>query len=154
MILAIIAEKDIAKEITELLFTAKKERYVIFNFRDAKSAVSPILKNLRISSSLKYGPFKTIVKKIEESDKIVLVNDGNKFERGNVLREMNAHFLHINCFNLYREGDLYMDRKPKSVKDVTEFINIIENYISNPQIKIVDDFAEKEKDLDRHYQML
>jgi len=147
MILAIISEKEISKEISELLFTATKEKYVKYNFRDAKDATSDVLKNLRISSSSKYGPFKKIVSVIEKSEKIVLVNDCNSDDKARVLRDMNAKFVHINCFNLFSEGDLYIEKKPKSIKDITDFISAVDMFIKMP----VRDIASKEKMLDTHY---
>lgn len=139
MIIAVIADNETARDIVELLFTATKEKYVKFSFRDAKNAFNDLLKNLRVSSDQKYEPFKNIVTTIERSDKIVLVSDCFSPEREKLLRSMNAKFIHIGNYNMVQTTDLYLEKKPKTVKEITKFIGDVNNFIT---VKLVDAFQD------------
>lgn len=127
MIIVVVGENP--PEICDLIFTANKAKYVRFNFSQAKSAVHKVLGNLRVATEKKYRPFQSIVKSIEASEKVVLVDDCTSAERVKAMRQSGAKFVHVATSQWYEDGDLYWEKRPKTLKDITAFLADLEKYV-------------------------
>jgi len=131
MIIAVIAEKQDAKDICDMIFTATKEKYVRLNFRDLKHKIMNIFGDLRLSSKMKYRPFTEFASLIEQSNKIVLVDDCNTEERIAHMRKHKTKFIHFCSSRFFEEGDLYIEKIPKTVREMTSFLDHLDVYMKN-----------------------
>lgn len=130
MIVVIIAPKQDAMDVAHLLFSAQKEKYVRYNFRDAKAAIKCIMGGLRIASDKKYLPFFKIVENIERSEKRVLIDDCDSEQRLMALRGRDAKIIHVGSADFYMDGDLYIENKPKGLRELTQMIERIDHYLN------------------------
>ena len=130
MLVVIIADGEDAKEIADLIYAAQKDKYVRFNFCDAKSAVKDVIGSLRPPSHKKYNPFIKIVNTIVKSGVRVLVDDCNSKERLSALRSLDSRVVHVGTHRWHIDGDLYFDHKPTSIRDITNFIDEIDQFVS------------------------
>lgn len=123
MIVAILATPEDTNDLVDLIFCSNKSRYVKFGFHDAKNCFKDILKNFRLSSEYKYTPFINIVNILQKSSKIVLVNDAVDKKKLKLLRSIkNVKIINVGCLFEYQGTDMYVEKMPKSVKEMTDFL--------------------------------
>lgn len=131
MIVAILASAENTNDLINLIFCANKSRYVQFGFEDAKNSFKDILQHIRLSSDHKYTPFLNIVKTIQKSNKIVLIPDCIDKKKLTVLRKIpNAKIVNVGCVFQYEATDMFVEKMPKTVKDMTDFLEKFEVFLA------------------------
>lgn len=130
MIVVILSTKENIKDIIDLIFLGNRDRYVKFGFKHVENCLKETLQNIRISSSHKYTPFIKIASVIEQSNKIVLVNDVISGHKLAFLRKhKNVKFVNIGSPFLYESTDMYVEKMPKTIKEMAAFLDIFEAFL-------------------------